>query len=333
MNWSKGFTSTCYASLMDAGAWVATNRIEITGGKVTRSDSDLQESAEIGCVDYDQSKERWIRINMDVTQDGDSAHVPVFTGLAVSPDRDINGNLTTNSVVCYSVLKPAQDVLLKRGWYAGKGLNGAEIVRDLLSVTPAPKTITGNGAKLTANIIAEDGESNLSMAVKILNAINWRIRIHGDGVIEICAQPKKTSARFDNLANDSIEPKVKATFDWYDLPNVYRVVSGNKCAEVKDSAAIKARGREIWQQDTSPAFNGSESITTYAQRKLQEAQVAAYSVSYDRRFHPDVRIGDLVEIHYPAQNIDDVFRVTSQAIDLKAGGRTSEGVERYEQAF
>ena len=333
MNWSKGFSASFYATIVDVGTWVDTERIEITDGKVNRSLSDLQESAQIGCVRYDQSQERWLRICMDVTQNGDSAHVPMFTGLAVSPDRDINGNLTTNSVVCYSVLKPAQDVLLQRGWYAGKGLDGAELVKDLLSVTPAPKTVTGNGAKLTANIIAEDGESNLSMAVKILNAIDWRIRIQGDGTIEICPQPTSLSARFDNLENDSVEPRLKASFDWYELPNVYRVISGNKCAIARDSAAIKERGREIWVEDKSPAFNGSESITMYAERKLQQAQIAAYTVSYDRRFHPDVRIGDLVELHYPAQGIDNIFRVTSQAIDLRAGARTSEGVERYEQAF
>lgn len=333
MNWSKGFLASYYATLIDVDTWLDTNRIEITQGKVNRTDSDLQESAQVTCVRYPYTDEKWIRLYLDSSQTGATAHVPVFTGLAICPDKDINGALTTGSVICYSVLKPAQDVLLKRGWYAGKGMNGAGLVADLLSVTPAPKVVQGNSPKLTANIVAEAGETCLTMAKKILNAINWRLRIEGDGTIWICPQADSVAATFDALDNDSIEPRVKVSYDWYDCPNCYRVVSGDRCAEVKDSTAIRARGREIWIEDTSPAFNGSESITMYAQRKLDELQYAAYKVSYDRRYHPGVRVGDLVALNYPAQKINNVFMVTSQAVDFTAGGKTSEEVVRYEQSL
>lgn len=332
MRWDKGFTAAYYAANIDVGTWLDTTRIEITQGKINRTDSDLQDSAQITCVRYPYTNERWIRLYMDATQEGASAHVPLFTGLAICPDRDIDGAVETGSVICYSVLKPAQDVLLPRGWYAAKGLRGAEIVASLLSVTPAPKIVQSGSPKLTAHIVAEAGESCLTMARKILKAINWRIRLHGDGTIEICPQASNISASFDALDNDAIEPRLRVTFDWYDTPNVYRAVSGNSCAEVRDSAAIKARGREVWKEDRSPAFNGSESISMYAKRMLDESQWAAYKVSYDRRFCPDVTVGDLVSLHYPAQGVDNIFRVNSQAISCEAGGKTSEEVVRYEQS-
>lgn len=331
VDWSKGFSASYYATLVDAGTWIDTTRLEITQGKVNRSDSDLQDSAQITCVRYPYTNEMWMRLYMDVTQEGASAHVPLFTGLAICPDREINGALETGSVICYSVLKPAQDVILKRGYYASKGREGAELVADLLSVTPAPKIVQSGSPRLSAHIVAEAGETCLTMARKILTAINWRIRLHGDGSIEICPQANEVGARFDALDNDAIEPRLKVSFDWYDTPNAFRAVSGNTCAEVRDTAAIRARGREIWKEDRSPAFNGSESIAMYARRKLDELQWTAYRVSYDRRFHPDILVGDLVELHYPAQKVDNIFRVGSQAIDFTAGGKTSEEVVRYEQ--
>lgn len=330
LDWSKGFSVAYYATIVDAATWLDSERIELIQGKVNRSDSDLQESAQLTCKPL--SDETWIRINMDVSQEGASDHVPLFTGLAICPDREIDGAHETGSVVCYSVLKPAQDVLLPRGWYAPKGREGAELVEELLSVSPAPKSVYGGSPRLSANIVAEAGESCLTMARKILTAINWRLRLLGDGTIEICPQAENVSVMFSTADNDSIEPKVKVSFDWFDTPNVYRAVSGNTCAEVRDAAAIRARGREIWVEDRSPAFNGSESIAMYARRKLDESQWAAYKVSYDRRYHPDVLVGDLIELHYPAQKIDNIFMVSSQAVDLVAGGRTSEEVVRYEQS-
>lgn len=332
MEWDKGFSASFYASVVDAAAWVEVDRIEITDGRIARSTADLKESAEIGCVDYNTSQELWLRINMDVEQDGNAAHIPLFTGLAAAPGRDINGNLITNRVQCYSVLKPAQDILLPRGWYAAKGTRSGDLIADLLSVTPAPKTVAKGSPKLPAYIVAESGESHLSMVLKILNAIGWRLRIEGDGTIGIMPQPNNIAVSFSAQENDCLEPRITTKFDWYECPNVYRAISGNKCAEVYDKAAIRERGREIWMEDRSPAFNGAESITQYAKRKLDEHQYAAYTVNYDRRYHPDVKVGDIIELHYPAQNIDNIFRVTTQSINLSAGARTSEKAERYEQS-
>ena len=47
---------------------------------------------------------------------------------------------------------------------------------------------------------------------------------------------------------------------------------------------------------------------------------------YDRRFNPDVLVGDLINLHYPAQFLEGVFRVTSQTIELSHNAKTSEVV-------
>ena len=334
MNWNKGYTSACYMTVVDRLTWRDTQRIEITGGSVSRTDTGLRESAQVDCVRYDQSAERWIRIWMDVTQEGSSEHVPVFTGLAASPDRDINGRLETSQVICYSVLQPAKDIPLKRGWYAPAGANGANLAAQLLAVTPAPKVVEEGSPLLSSTYIAESGETHLTMAQKIISAIGWRLRIEGDGTIHICPQAAGVSAAFDSLEYDAIEPKVKVTYDWFSAPNMFRAIMNGVSAVAEDDSpdsifSTIRRGREIWKEESNCQLNDTESLVEYAQRRLKEEQDVAYIAAYDRRYHPAVTVSDLVRLNYPEQDLVGVFMVKKQNIDLKRGGRTSETGERY----
>lgn len=336
MDWSKGFTASYYASVVSAETWHEVDKIMITNGTIKRSNAELRESAEIECTRYDQTEERWIRIWMDARQGGDNAHVPMFTGVAVSPDRNINGLLTTNTVQCFSVLKPAQDVLLPRGWYAPAGSNGAELVADLLAVTPAPKIIEGVAPTLQEAYIAENGESNLSMANKILQAIGWRIRIDGDGTISIMSEAVEPSVVFGSVDYDVLQPEIKVTYDWYSAPNVFRATMDDVSAVARDEDAdsifsIPNRGREIWKEERGCKLSDSESLAGYALRRLKEEQRIALTASYDRRYHPDITVGDMVRLKYPAQDLDGTFTVTSQSISIMAGAPTAEEAKMNER--
>ena len=334
MDWSKGFSATYYMSIVDPVTWRDVDRIEIKGGEISRSESELVESADVDCVRYDQSSERYVRIWLNTKQGGGrSSHIALFTGLATSPDRDINGILTTNKVQCYSVLKPAKDVLLQRGWYAPAGMSGAFIVKDLLSIIPAPVKIEGSAPNLAQAVIAENGESHLSMAWKVLNAINWRIRIEGDGTVVLCSQADSVSAIFDPLSNDIIEPQITVEYDWYGCPNVFRAVMDGISAVARDDdpdspLSTVSRGREIWMEETDCDLNVGETISQYAHRRLKEEQSIAMKVSYDRRFIPSVRVGDLIGLRIPAHKITGTFIVESHTVEIGHGARTSEDVRR-----
>lgn len=334
MDWSKGFSATYYMSIVDPVTWRDVDRIEIKGGEISRSESELVESADVDCVRYDQSSERYVRIWLNTKQGGGrSSHIALFTGLATSPDRDINGTLTTNKVQCYSVLKPAKDVLLQRGWYAPAGMSGAFIVKDLLSIIPAPVKIEGSAPNLAQAVIAENGESHLSMAWKVLNAINWRIRIEGDGTVVLCSQADSVSAIFDPLSNDVIEPQITVEYDWYGCPNVFRAVMDDISAVARDDdpdspLSTVSRGREIWMEETDCDLNVGETISQYAHRRLNEEQSIAMKVSYDRRFIPSVRVGDLIGLRIPAHKITGTFIVESHTVEIGHGARTSEDVRR-----
>lgn len=331
MNWEKGYTAKYYASFIDPITWRDTERFEIVGGGIKSSPTGLRQSADLDCVDYRQRTERWVRIWLDVKQDGSAEHVPLFTGLATAPEREIEGNLVSTPLTCYSVLKPAQDVRLPLGYYAPTGMSGALLVKNLLSeTTPAPITIDGVSPVLAQYIIAEDGETPLTMVDKILTAINWRLRINGNGEISICPTASEISASFDPISNDMIEPKVKVTDDFYSCPNVFRAVMDDTSATARDESdrplSIPSRGREVWAEEKNCKLNQNETLAEYAQRRLREEQMHYMVVDYDRRFHPNVAIGDIVRLHYPQHQIDGLFCVTSQSIELGYSARTSEEV-------
>lgn len=334
MDWSKGYSATYHMSIVDPVTWRDVDTINITGGEISRSQSELMESADVDCVRYDQSRERYVRLWLNTRQEGGgSSHTALFTGLATSPDRNIEGVFTTNKVQCYSVLKPADDVLLQKGWYAPSGVDGASIVSDLLAVTPAPVVIDGNSTSLTEPMIAEEGETHLSMAWKVLNAINWRIRIAGNGTVTLCPKASTLSAIFDATENDIIEPRITVEYDWFQCPNVFRATMDGSSFVARDDnvdsqLSTVNRGREIWMEETDCNLNSGESLEQYAERRLSEEQTVATMISYDRRFVPDVLVGDLVELRLPAQGIVDSFMVESQTIEIGHGARISEHVRK-----
>lgn len=323
MDWSKGIESCYYGTLVDPVTWRDRDRFEITGGTVSRSISELKESADVKCVNYN-AEEKWVRIWFDATQSGETEHIPLFTGLATSPKSSNNGNIETSTLECYSVLKPLSDILLTRGWYAPAG-SGASVIKDLLSVSPAPIIIDENTPVLKDHIIAEDGESNLSMLNKILVALNWRLKITGKGEIHICPLATSPSAIFD-IDNDCIEPTFSREYDWYQSPNVFIAIMNDDSAIARDEESIEMRGREIWAEETSCNLKAGETLYDYALRRLKERQTASQKVAYRRRFNPDLYVTDYVQINY--RQLQGSFVITSQKIDIGYGATTTEEVRR-----
>ena len=331
MDWSKGYNASYYAAILDPKTWRETGRFEILSGSVSRGTDGLRESADLLCRNFDPESETWIRVYLNARQNGSIEHTPIFTGLAVSPETNIDGNIIEHPLECYSVLQPAQDVLLQKGWYAPADFNGAEMVRRLLAVTPAPVDVRGESPALTRAIIAEKGETNLSMASKILSILDWTLRIRGNGTIEVTPRASASTATFGAAENDLIEPKINRKRDWFSCPNVVRVTQGNMTATARDDRpdsplSTVTRGREVWKDITSPALNTGEGLAAYARRALKEAQSAGVSVSYDRRFLPELVPGDIVTLHYPRQGIEGDFRIQSQKIELGYSAKTAEEV-------
>lgn len=334
MDWTKGFSAAYYMSIVDPETWRNIDRVEITGGSVSRTDSNLIESADINCVKYDKG-EQWIRLYLDAKQEGsDTAHTPLFTGLATSPASDINGQLITNSLECYSVLKPADDVPVKRGYYVSKDTDCTVLIKnELLKDTPAPVVIDGKAPKLQKTLLAENNESKLSMAIKLLTAINWRFRITGEGIIHICPKEHDAVALFDALGNDVVEPTMNVEYDWFKCPNVFMAVIDGIAYTARDDdpnsvLSTIRRGREIWETEENPTLNTGETSTQYVNRRLKELQQAVMKVSYNRRYYPTITVGDRIELNYPSQGVRGIFQITSHSFSLNYGATVTEDANK-----
>lgn len=331
MDWSKGFSASYYMAIIDKRTWNDASRREITGGSISRSGSGLRQSADIDCPGYEPGTEQWIRVWLDVRQNGAAEHVAVFTGLACSPSIKRDGNIKEIPLECYSVLKPADDVMLQRGWYIAAGMNGAQMAASMLQeVIPAPVIVEGSSPALQQAIIAEDGETVLSMVDKILDAIGWQLHIDGMGTVTLREISDEPVATF-GTDYDIVETEIQIEQDWFDCPNVFRAVSDDMTAIARDDSessplSTVTRGREIWMEETNCDMNDGESIEEYSIRRLREEQQKSTRITYNRRFHPDVTTGDMIRLNYPAQELQGNYRVSDQTIQLEHGARTEEEV-------
>ena len=335
MDWNKGFSASYYATFVDPTSWRDLERFEITEGSISMGGDELRCSATLGAVGYERGTEKIVRIYLDARQTGDAELVPLFTGYAASPQQTFNGILETNPIDLYSVLTPVRDVLLQRGWYAPAEVPAGVLIKSLLAPTPAPVDIVDNSPALQEAIIAEDGESNLSMIDKILSAIDWRLRITGDGTIQIMPKATEASAEYDPLDNDAIEPEIEVVQDWYQCPNCFRAVAGDLTAVARDDSENSAfstvnRGREVWMEETDCDMNAGETIEEYALRRLKEEQKISTTASYKRRYNPNLFVTDLVQLSYPKQGLEGLFRIETISISLGYGCSCDEEVTKYE---
>lgn len=330
MRWNEGYSASYYMTIVDPATWRDIGTIQITDGQVRRELEGLRQSADVTCTDYNYGTEQYVRIYLDTRQEGgEAAHEALFTGIATSPDVTHDGVFREHAVQCYSVLKAADDIALLRGWYAPAGAVGTDVIRQLLSVLPAPLEIVENAPRLQSTIIAEDGETHLTMVEQVLAAIGWRMTITGSGVIQIRPQSGEAVARFDPNDYAMLETQITVAADWFECPNVYLAIADDMTAIARDDRgksplSVLNRGREVWLQDTSADLADAESIEEYAARMLAEAQAVRREISYDRRYDPAVHPSDVVRLSYPEQDIDGLFRVESQTIELAYSAKTSE---------
>lgn len=332
MDWSKGLSASYKAYIVDPVTWKDIEPIDFISGSISKSEDDLRESADILVSDYNSTKEQWIRIYFDARQQTDSYFGAIFTGLISSPGKDIEGNVQTNSLQCYSVLKPARDILLPKGYYIPYGSDPAVILQSLLStVKGIPIIVNGDPKNLLQTIIAENGESCLSMADKILYSMGWRMYVRGDGAVIISEPSSEPSAYFDAVDVDSLETRLNIENNWFDCPNVFRAIEGSFSAIAKDEdpdspLSIQNRGREIWFEESNCAPYAGESLAQYAKRRLKEEQQVSISASYSRRYDPNANVSDVISLHYPGQGLDGLFYISSQSIDLGYSPTVSEVV-------
>ena len=335
MDWRGGFSALYELKKVDPMSFNDMGSFDFVSGTIDKTDTGLMESADLAMTE--NPGECWVRVYLKARQEQSGARVPLFTGLASVPERTLDGVRITYQVECYSVLKPVEDILVQRGYYAPAGADAAQMAAELLKVGPAPVVVDGEGPSLEEAIVAEDDMTNLDVVWLILNAIGWRLRIEGNGTIHVCGPSTEPVEVFDTEYNDVVEVAMTDSQDWFSVPNCIRVTSGDSYVEYIDddpesnvSTAARRENRggngQVWMKDEASSIGANESLGEYAMRILRDNQSPARTVSYSRRFFPDVVVTDMIGLHLPRIGIDGTFRIKSQTIELGYGCRTSEEV-------
>lgn len=339
MDYSQGYTSSFYMTIIDPISWADLGRIEIISGSINRSETDLRQSASLTLKSWDFEGDQWIRVYMVSEYNGNIERVPLFTGIATSPSTSYSNGVSTVTIQAYSVLKPAQDIILQHGWYARRGISAETIIRDLLSVTHAPIVVNYNGAenRLADDLVAEDNESNASMLEWVLDAMSWVMYIDGDGTIVFDRNPEYSDEPIDPVVtmapyeNDVIETSFTINHDWFECPNALRATVNEMTAVAKDEdpdspLSIQNRGREVWVVENNVDLLDDETIAEYAKYRLGELQERYETVSYNRRFLPNVNVTNKIRLGYPELSGD--FIIESQTITLGHAAVTQEQIKR-----
>lgn len=334
MRWDEGYTAEYYATIIDPVSWRDMERLDIKAdpvGIIKRELEGIRASAQIYCDSFPRGIENWIRVWLNVKQGGSNDHVALFTGIGSTPEHNMDGVRETSAVQCYSVLKPAMDIDLLRGWYAPAGVSGATVIRDLLAVIPAPVIIEDNAPVLSSAIIAENNENHLTMVDKVLTAMNWRIRILGDGTVTVGPWSEEPVATFDPDEFDVIESEITIKADLFSAPNVFMAVDNDRTAIAKDNSdksalSIVNRGREVWAQEDGCSLAANQTLEQYAAMQLEKAQKVKQTANYGRRYVPEVYPGDVIRMRYPQQYLDGLYTVSSQSIELTHAAVTSEEI-------
>ena len=335
MDFTKGYTASFYGVELDPITKTEKNRFEIISGSINREESELRHSANLTLKNDIDLNDKWIRIYMTAKQGSDSERVALFTGLASSPNISYSSGRIETTIQCYSVLKAIADIILPIGWYAASGYSSDQLY-SLFEKVPFSVIIDDGTPNIENTIIAEYGETNLSMVNAILSSIStdandgWKLQIEGDGSIHISPYSSKPVATFTQT-DSVIETSFNITRDWFDCPNVFRAEYGDYTAIARDDdpeseLSTESRGREIWMVEESADVMDNESVGDYARRRLREEQLRSEKISYNRRFLPEVNQGDCIRLAYPEMSGD--YFVESQSITLGVNATVNETIYR-----
>ena len=222
--------------------------------------------------------------------------------------------------------------MLDRGWYAPINANAYNLIKDLLSVTRAPFDTDGDVPTLGGYIVAENGETRLSMVDKILQAVDRELVIDGEGTILVRPRKTKEDITF-SPTNDVIETDFSISNDWYNVPNVLRVVMDDVSAIARDDSensiySTASRGREIWLEENAAEIANGDTLAEYAKRRLKAVQAVGTKASYARRYIPNITVCDVVRLRY--ESLNGLYKITSQKISLSHNVTTSETAERID---
>ena len=131
---------------------------------------------------------------------------------------------------------------------------------------------------------------------------------YGDNLV---ANDKKTVLKSDG--------KIEQFFNSNDTNGVYGLNAQERSKATADVNAYIQNAYSVSVSDRA-AKQAEINKEVASFNSMNEEQQVALVVSYSRRFHPDIKVGDIIQLSYPGSGLDGAFTVNTQSMDL---GKTS----------
>lgn len=336
VDWADGYNASYRLMEVDPATWADRTEIGyVTSFSVSRgSDGDLLESgrAEIGWSPQDVFAERWCRMEVLAEQGGAVERAAVATMLLAPTSGTRGAGYESLSLEGRSVLSPASDERLPAGTYVPAGADGAAYAANLLrSCIPAPVVVVGS-FRLAEPMVFSQGTTKLGAVWMLLDAAGWTMRISGDGTVTISAPRTEPSLVLDRASASFITGDVHDDADRWAVPNRYVATMDGETAvavneDPTDAFSHARRGRWVDVEDDSPTLLAGESLREYAERRLRAASTPARTCEWERSWHPDVTVGDVIRCDVAGLGLSDDLRVVSQSVRLGAMVAVTERAE------
>lgn len=325
MDWTKGYKATWEVLRMNVDAWAPDGKLaNVESFSVSRSCTDAVPLIETAAMEVDDEfEDGWYKLSM-IAEQGSVERFDIGVFLFETTGRTHNYGRVTMSAEGYSVLKPADDVLMPYGQYAPRGTNGAEMAASLLrACTPAP-IVVDETFTVDTNVVFSIGMSHLAAAWMLLDAGGFCIQIDGDGTIHIMRKPSTPDIELSRFNASMLMPSVTDDQSVTGVPNrYYAIAEGRIVTAINDSPAssvsYRNRGRWVDAVDTSPTPVNGETLEQYAARKLEEAATITKKLSYTREYYPSVRPFSVVRGSMADIGLDGDMMVLSQSLTCDKG--------------
>lgn len=285
--------------------------------------------------------ERYVRVYMQIIQNGITFKRPLGTFLVQSPSVRFDGFVHNISVDAYTPLIELKEKRPPIGYYVPKNTAIIGKVASLASENMRGPVIEISGDKtLFDDFIADTNEDMLSYLKALASKAEYKFNL--DPMGSLIFEPYRTINEMNprwTYTDDNasiLYPEITTEADMYGVPNVVEIIySGNGTHDIarvrnddpESPSSTVARGREIVYREVNPSGLGNPTymqLQEYARHLLERMSTLTCTISYKHGYCP-VRVGDCVRLNYTRAGLVDIkAMVISQQIDCTPDAQVSE---------
>jgi hypothetical protein len=283
----------------------------------------------------------WARLDVG---GGEVVEWPLGLFVMSTPTRayEVEG-YRVREVECFDLLRAMDDDKESSRTTFIRGMRYTTAVQTLLFGITADYDIVDSDTLIPADVEFETGESKLSIANKLLSAINY-VPAHFDAAGTFIAKPYVPSFETEPLytyATDQasvITSGIEQTFDLFSVANTWVLVKSDPDGpelvgfyqnnNPASPTSTYARGRAIVDFRTEQDAADQATITAKAERLGFEASQVYEIVEFETAVMPFHGHAEVLRLNVPELDVGSLYTEHTWAMDLRPGARMKHRVRK-----